>query len=126
MKKCLILCVLVALSLFSCKDIKTTTEPTATEVTTAKIESTNTLTLSNYSDENWKNGVGITYKMFLTDYSKEKEELLKTGKELELADGKTIPYAGYEVAGNYINILINEVPTQYVATAEYPNVITVK
>ena len=124
MKKCLILCVLVALSLFSCKDSKTTTEPTATEAT--KTKSTNTLSLSNYSDENWKNGVGITYKMFLTDYSKEKEELLKTGKELELADGKTIPYVGYEVVGNYIHILINEVPTQYVATAEYPNVITVK
>lgn len=123
MRKCLILCVLVVLSLFSCKDNKTTTEPKAAE---AKIESTNTLSLSNYSDENWKNGVGITYKMFLTDYSKDKEELLKTGKELQFADGNSIPYIGYEVAGNYIHILINEAPTKYAAAAEYPNVITIK
>jgi hypothetical protein len=123
MKKRFILCALVALSLFSCKDNKVTTKSSVTE---AKAENRNTLSLSNYSDENWKSGVGITYKMFLTDYSKEKEELLKTGKEIVLADSTSIPYIGYEVAGNYIHILLNEIPTKYVAAAEYPNVITVK
>lgn len=124
MKIRFILCALVVLTFLSCKDNKAAEEPKATE--TPKVENKNSLSLSNYSDENWKNGVGITYKMFLTDYSKEKEELLKGGKELELANGKIVPYMGYEVAGNYIHILLNEIPTNYASASEYPNVIIVK
>lgn len=124
MKIRLILCVFV-LSFLSCKDNKAVEELKTVE-TEKGSESKNSFSLSNLSDENWKNGVGITYKMFLTDFSKEKEELIKNGKTLELADGKSVPYLGYEVVGQYIQIFLNEDAIKYSAAAEYPNVITVK
>lgn len=126
MKTRLLTVLFVSMVLFSCKDsTKETTNPeTTTEVAEKK---SNVITLSNYSDENWKNGIGITYKMFLTDYSKEKEALLTNAKELVLADGKTVvPIVGSEVKGGFIQIYLKESGTNYSAMAEYPNEITVK
>lgn len=115
---------LILFSIFSCKDNKPAEETKApVEV---KAENPNAIKLSNYSDENWSNGVGITFKMLLTDFSKEKEELIKNGKELILADGTAVPYVGYEVAGKYIHIFLTEPAVKYSAAAEYPNIITVK
>lgn len=127
MKAHFILYALVVLTLFSCKDSKTTeqTVPETATTTEMKIDKNNVV-LSNYSDENWANGVGITYRMFLTDYSKEKLDLLNGGKEIVLADGTAVPYVGTEISGNFIQILLTEIPTKYSAAAEYPNVLTVK
>jgi hypothetical protein len=118
MKTRLILLVLVSITFFSCKNggKNETTPPAVTSV----VENKNTMTLCNYSDENWKKGIGLTYKMFLTDNTP------GSGTQLVLADGKTIPYVGYEVTGGFIQILLNEEATQYTAAAEFPNVITVK
>ncbi len=124
MKTRLILLILVSVAFFSCKNGETK-EGTTPETETV-VEKKNTITLSNYSDLNWKNGIGITFKMFITDNTPEKLELLKTAKQLELADGKIIAIAGFEVAGGFIQILLNDTATQYAAAAEYPNVITVK
>lgn len=125
MKIRLILCAFTVLSFISCKDNKVA-EDSKTIETEKVTENKNSFSLSNLSDDNWKNGVGITYKMFLTDFSKEKEELIKNGKTLELPDGQSVPYVGYEVAGQYIQIFLNDEATKYSAAAEYPNVITVK
>ena len=127
MKAHFILYALVVLTLFSCKDTKTT-EQTVQETTpsTEVVMDKNNVVLSNYSDENWVNGVGIKYPMFLTDYSKEKLDLLKSGKEIVLADGTVVPYVGTEISDTFIQILVNEIPTKYSAAAEYPNVLTVK
>lgn len=121
MKTRFILCAFVIFFMFSCKDNKETED-----TKTAVIENKTTITLANLSDENWQKGVGTKYKMFLTDFSKENEELLKNGKTLLLADGKTVPYLGYQVAGSYIQIFLNEDAIKYSSSAEFPNEITVK
>lgn len=82
--------------------------------------------LANYSDENWKNGVGITFNMLLVDFSKEKEALIAKGTELTLPDGKKVNYVGYEVKKNYIQIMLKEKPAVYQSAVEYPNEITIK
>lgn len=126
MKARLILCLLVVATLFSCKDSKETSTVEETKPTEVKVENKNAITLSNYSDENWNSGVGITYNMLLTDFSKEKETLIKGGKELELADGTILPYVGYQVVENFIQIQLNENATKYKAVVEYPNKIVIK
>jgi hypothetical protein len=82
--------------------------------------------LANYSDENWENGVGITFNMLLVDFSKEKEALIAKGTELTLADGKKINYVGYEVKKNYIQIMLKEKPSVYQSAIEYPNELIIK
>ena len=108
MKTRIILTLMVAITFLSCKDDKKTTEDgtEVTENTTVAAKPANSIVLSSYSDDNWKNGVGITFKnMFLVDFSKENELLIKNGKEITLSDGKVLPINGYEVVGNYIHIL---------------------
>ncbi len=124
MKTRFALLLLLSLSIFSCKDNAKETSDANSEKVEKK---TNVITLSNYSDENWNKGVGITYKMFLTDYSKEKEMLLKGGKEMVLGDGKTVlPIIGSEVSGGFIQIFLDQPGTQYAKMAEFPNEITIK
>jgi len=113
-------------TMFSCKDKTTEEQGTKAETTTEQAKPTNVIQLANYSDVNWKNGVGITFKMMLVDFSQEKFDLISKGTQLQLADGKTIPYVGCEKSGNFIQILLPEIPTKYQAVAEYPNELTVK
>jgi hypothetical protein len=120
---------LLALSLvFSCKQ-KSEVEEKATQDTTteAAAPAVTSIQLANYSDDNWKNGVGLTFNMLLVDYSKEKFELISKGTELNLPSGEKVPYIGYEKADNYIHIMLGDKkPTTYQASIEYPNEITIK
>ena len=122
MKTNIVLSLLVVITLFSCKQ----EAKTAVEETPKVVKLANALTLSNYSDENWTNGVGVTYNMFLTDFSKENEALLKTGTELVFNDGSKVAYVGYEIVGNFIQIQLNEKATKFNSVASYPNEITIK
>lgn len=124
MKTKLVLLFSIGCILLSCKEDAKTTENQGTEAVAA--ENKNSFQLSNYSDENWSNGVGVAYNMLLTDFSKEKEEMLKKGKELEFKDGTIIPYTGVEVNGEFINILLAENPSQYKDVAKYPNQVIVR
>ncbi|HSD14318.1 MAG TPA: hypothetical protein VLB74_06695 [Flavobacterium sp.] len=113
---------------FSCKQ-KSEIEEKATQketTTEAAAPVATSITLANYSDENWKNGVGLTFNMLLVDYSKEKYDLISKGTELQLPSGQKVPYIGYETKDNYIHIMLAEKPTTYQAAVEYPNEITIK
>ncbi len=119
---------LLALSLvFSCKQ-KSEVEEKATQDTTnvEAAPAVTTIQLANYSDENWKNGVGLTFNMLLVDYSEAKYELISKGTELNLPSGQKVPYIGYEKQDNYIHIMLAEKPTTFQAAIEYPNEITIK
>lgn len=129
MKTRIILTLLVAVTFLSCKDDKKPADQVidGKENTTVAVKSTNSIVLSSYSDDNWKNGVGTTFKnMFLVDFSKENELLIKNGKEITLSDGKVVPYIGYEVVGNYIHILFDKSVLEYAPAAECPNTLTIK
>ena len=110
---------------FSCKQ-KSEVEENATKDTTGVAPAVTSVQLANYSDENWKNGVGLTFNMLLVDYSKEREALIAKGTELTLPDGKKVNYVGFEVKKNYIHIMLKEKPTTYQSAIEYPNEITIK
>mgnify|MGYP006152298461 CR=1 FL=1 len=119
---------LLALSLvFSCKQ-KSEVEEKATQDTTTETAApaVTSIQLANYSDENWKNGVGLTFNMLLVDYSEAKYELISKGTELNLPSGEKVPYIGYEKQDNYIHIMLAEKPTTFQAAIEYPNEITIK
>ena len=121
---------LLGLSLvFSCKQ-KSEVEEKATEEVKTETTTPATVTsfqLANYSDENWKNGVGLSFNMLLVDYSKEKFELISKGTELILPSGEKVPYIGYETKDNYIHIMLGDKkPTTYQASIEYPNEISIK
>ena len=111
---------------FSCKDKTAENNDSKNNVATETPKPTNVIQLANYSDVNWKNGVGITFKMLLVDFSQEKFDLISKGTQIQLGDGKTIPYVGCEKSGNFIQILLPEVPTKYQAVAEYPNELAIK
>jgi hypothetical protein len=120
---------LLALSLvFSCKQKSEVEEKATQDATTdAAAPAVTSIQLANYSDDNWKNGVGLTFNMLLVDYSKEKFELISKGTELNLPSGEKVPYIGYEKADNYIHIMLGDKkPTTYQASIEYPNEITIK
>ena len=123
MKTKLVLLFSIGCILLSCKDNAKTDTQNNTE---AAAEVKNTLQLSNYSDDNWSNGVAVSLNLLLTDYSKEKEEMLKKGKELEFKDGTIVAYTGIEVKGDFINILLTEAPAPYKGVAQYPNQVIVK
>ena len=123
MKTKLILLFTVGFILLSCKDGAKVSDKDGTE-TVAKTEKS--FQLSSYSDDNWSNGVSTGYNMLLTDFSKEKEEILENGKELELKDGTIVPFTGYEVKGEFINIMLTESPSQYKEVVQYPNKIIVR
>jgi hypothetical protein len=112
---------------FSCKQ-KSEVEENATKTESSEVASPvlTSIQLANYSDENWKNGVGLTFNMLLVDYSKEKFELISKGTELTLPSGEKVPYIGYETKDNYIHIMLADKPTAYQAAIEYPNEITIK
>lgn len=118
---------LLSLSLaFSCQDKKASEENATQETTEAAPANTaSTIQLANYSDENWKGGVGTTFNMLLVDYSKEKFDLISQGKELDLPSGQKLPYLGCEKQGNFIQIMLNEKPGTYQAALEYPNELKV-
>lgn len=83
--------------------------------------------LANYSDENWKNGVGLSTNMLLVDFSKEKMDLISKGTELQLPNGEKVKYIGFEKVDNYIHIQLGDKkPTNYQSAIEYPNEIIIK
>lgn len=113
---------------FSCKQKSEIEEKAAqdasNEVATPSVTS---IQLANYSDDNWKNGVGLTFNMLLVDFSKERMDLISKGSELTLPTGVKVPYIGYEKVDNYIHIMLGDKkPTTYQAAIEYPNEITIK
>lgn len=109
---------------FSCKGKE---EETKQENSTEANASVTTIQLANYSDENWKNGVGITHNMLLVDFSQEKMDLISKGTELYLENGQKLKYIGSEKVNNYIHILFGEYKlTPHQSALEYPNNITVK
>ena len=83
---------------FSCKQ-KSEVEEKATQDATneAAVPTVTSIQLANYSDDNWKNGVGLTFNMLLVDHSKENEALISKGTELILPNGKKVNYVGFEV-----------------------------
>ena len=120
-----VIIVLFILSIaFSCKSKEE--EQVKEENPSEANASSTSIQLANYSDENWENGVGITFNMLLVDFSKEKEALIAKGTELTLADGKKINYVGYEVKKNYIQIMLKEKPSVYQSAIEYPNELIIK
>lgn len=121
---------IIALStIFSCKqksevEEKATQDSTTENVAPAAVTS---IQLANYSDDNWKNGVGFTYNMLLVDFSDSRLELISKGTELHLPSGEVLPYIGYEKQDNYIQIMLGDKkPTDYQSSIEYPNDITIK
>lgn len=118
---------LLALSLaFSCKQKSEVEEKATQETKTEAAPAVTSVQLANYSDDNWKNGVGLTFNMLLVDYSKEKYDLISKGTELNLPSGQKVPYIGYETKDNYIHIMLAEKPTTYQSAIEYPNEIEIK
>ena len=96
------------------------------EVTKKAGLAANAIQLSNYSDENWQNGVGLSFNMLLVDYSKEKFDLISKGTELTLANGEKVPYIGYETVDNFIHIQLGDTKaTTYQASVEFPNEILI-
>ncbi|MEW5676551.1 hypothetical protein ABGT15_09585 [Flavobacterium enshiense] len=129
MKLRVLLGLLVFALTFSCKqksEIEEKAQQEQSTETTAEAPKITSIQLANYSDENWKNGVGLTFNMLLVDYSKEKFDLISKGTELHLPDGQKVQYIGYETKNNYIHIMLKEKPTTYAAALEYPNEITIK
>lgn len=116
---------LLVFSLLSCKDDKkaTGTENAATE---AAADNATVIQLANYSDENWSAGVGTKFNMFLADYSKQNEDLLKNGHSLVFEDGTVIPYTSYQVAGQFIQILVDQKASDFQDVAQYPKKIIIK
>lgn len=127
MKIRVLISLLVLSVVFSCKQ-KSEVEEKATQETTSEAASQaiTSIQLANYSDENWKNGVGLTFNMLLVDYSDARLELISKGTELNLPSGEKVPYIGYERKDNYIHIMLADNPTNYQAAIEYPNEITIK
>ena len=73
-----VIIVLFILSIaFSCKSKEE--EQVKEENPSEANASATSIQLANYSDENWENGVGITFNMLLVDFSKEKEALIAKG-----------------------------------------------
>jgi len=90
------------------------------------VEDEKTIVLSNYSDENWNNGVAIELNMFLVDLTDTNRELLKDIKELELVDGTIVKVTGTTVADPFIQINTEEKADLYKEKASYPNVIFIR
>lgn len=117
-----IACLIAVLSLGSCKNETKSADASKEEVEVKK----NSFQLTNYSDENWDGGVGIEYNMFLTDNTKENEELLKKAKELEFSDGTKIKVLEYKIADKFIQILVDGKAYGFKGVAIYPNYIVAK
>lgn len=128
MKIKVLLGLLILQLVFSCKQ-KSEVEEKATQDANTEVADKNvtSVQLANYSDDNWKNGVGLSFNMLLVDYSKAKYDLIAKGTELNLPNGEKVPYVGYEKVDNYIHIMLDDKkPTNYQAAIEYPNEITIK
>jgi len=110
---------------FSCKGKEE--EQVKQENPTEANANVTSIQLANYSDENWKNGVGLSTNMLLVDFSKEKMDLISKGTELELPNGEKVKYIGFEKVDNYIHIQLGDKkPTTYQSAIEYPNEIIIK
>ena len=110
---------------FSCKGKDE--EQVKKENSTEANASLTSIQLANYSDENWKNGVGTVHNMLLVDFSQEKMDLLSKGTELHLENGQKIKYLESKKVDNYIHILFGEYKlAPHQSALEYPNNITVK
>lgn len=119
MKKLVYLFCLIAL--ISCKD-----DTKKEEITPVVQETEKTISLSNYSDENWEKGVGREYNMFIVDFTESNKELLKDVKVLELVDGTIVKVTGITISEPFIQINIEETAQKFKETASYPNLIFIK
>lgn len=81
------------------------------------------ISLCNLTDDNWKNGCSTSFNMILLNYSKAKENLLKSSKKIKLIDGSIVTIKGYFVSGNYINVTLNERVANHINALSYPNAI---
>jgi hypothetical protein len=112
-------CMFFVLALVSCKEeARKETEP-------AK-ETEKSIQLSNYSDTNWKAGVGIEFPMFLADNTPSNLALIKDAKVLEFEDGTKIDLVSYKEEGNFIQLIINDKGSNFQNVAQYPSYIFVK
>jgi len=118
MKKLIYIVCLIAI--VACK------EEVKKEVTLPIVEEQKTIVLSNYSDENWNNGVAIELNMFLVDLTDSNQELLKDVKELELIDGTIVKITGINIAEPFIQINTEEKAQMFKEKASHPNVIFIK
>lgn len=118
-KNILAICVLCALVFASCKK-----EEKKEEETPKKVE--NVITLSNFSDVNWKSGVAVEYNMFLADNTPANLELIKKAKKLVFADGTFATVTGYTEADKFIRINLAEKANTFMTQAAYPFEIKVE
>ena len=125
MKVKILMSMLLIFSLLSCKDDKKAAEADQTTVKT-EVANPNAIQLTNLSDSNWAAGVGVKFDMFLTDYSKEKEALIKKGHALKFNDGSSIPYIGYDVVDKFIQIKVAQKASDFKDIAQFPNTIIIE
>jgi mannosyltransferase len=84
------------------------------------------LKLSNYSDTNWKNGVGVELKMFLIDNTSQNLENIKSAKKLVFSDGTSVNIIGFKQADKYIQINILQNANAFLKQAAYPSEIKIE
>lgn len=112
-------CLFLVLALVSCK------EEAKKETEVAK-ESEKSIQLSNYSDTNWKEGVGIEFPMFITDNTPANLSMLEGAKMLEFVDGTSIKINSIKEEGNFIQIVIDDKGSNFQNLAQYPSYIFIK
>lgn len=114
------ICIICSLVFSSCKNDAKTNEEKEEQKTEKTIK------LSNYSDTNWKSGVGIEYNMFIVDNTKKNMEIVKAAKKFVFADGTFATVTGVKEADTFIQINLTEVGSTFQNEAEYPNEIKIE
>lgn len=81
------------------------------------------LLLSNFTDINWKKGVGRHNSQLLFDVNPKNEEIIKEGLQLKTKSGKNYTIIKLEKIGNYFNAHVDKDPTVTIDDLQYPNTI---
>lgn len=87
---------------------------------------TSKIKLSNYSDANWKAGVGVSLNMFLVDNTEQNLNVIKNARKLIFADKTFVTITGYKPADKFIQITILQNANSYLKQASYPAEITLE
>ncbi|OMF88087.1 hypothetical protein [Paenibacillus sp. FSL R7-0337] len=81
------------------------------------------LRLSDFTDENWINGIGRDINEFLFDNTSYNRSQLQVGRKMTFSDNREVKILSVNISGNYMRVEVYGDVDEFTDSAAFPNLI---